>query len=185
MRRPSPAAYDLIREFEGLRLHAYTDAVGVWTIGYGHTANVEPGSVIDSSEADALLRMDVREAEESIADHVPEGVIQSLPQACYDALVSFIFNVGTQAFVRPGGGKTDFIRALLGSDRAEVARQMQRWVKGRVSGDLIVLPGLVRRRGAEAALWGAGLHVGERAQPQAAHRVIAEAATVQPHPPRT
>lgn len=156
-RKASHVALDLIRRSEVLRLKSYLDPVGRWTIGYGHTQGVDRGQVIDEEQAECFLLADVGEAIRTIYVYVPRGIIEALPQACFDALVSFVFNVGGQAFRRPDGRETDFYRAITGHDLVEVARQMQRWVKGRVDGQLRVLPGLVARRGQEAALWGAGL----------------------------
>lgn len=86
----SQAGIDLIKEFEGLRLVAYQDSVGVWTIGYGHTKGVYPGMVI--TEAQALLFLN-----EDIASHaygIFNYITVQLNQNQFDALVSFHFNLG-------------------------------------------------------------------------------------------
>ena len=57
---------NLIKECEGCRLTAYKDAVGVWTIGYGHTTNVRQGDKITQAEADALLVKDIARFESTV-----------------------------------------------------------------------------------------------------------------------
>src|SRR5699024_1814638 len=156
MRVSSSRARELIKRFEGLVLTAYQDAAGIYTIGWGHTRGVKSGEFIDEATAERLLSEDISEVERSIASHLPESAIRRLPDASYDALVSFVFNVGTQAFVRPGGSHTDFYRAVTGKDLTRVCAEMQRWVKATVGGKVVVLPGLVERRGAEAAMFGKG-----------------------------
>lgn len=179
---PGEQAIDLIKSFEGLRLRAYRDAVGVWTIGYGHTKGVHAGMVITQDQALLMLLEDIADVVTTIHEFVPRRIITSWPQACFDALVSFVFNVGRQAFINRNGSSTQFLKSLLGPDIIEVARQMQRWVKGRVDGKLVVLPGLVRRRGAEAALWGAG--VASLATVKPTEQLLDEAAVVAPEPPQ-
>lgn len=182
MRRPSNAARDQVARHEGLRLQAYPDpGTGgePWTIGYGHTRGVRPGMVITQQQALDFLAEDMLEAVETIYRHVPAHIVDALPQACFDALVSFVFNVGDQAFRNPRTGKpTDFYRAVVGPDPIEVARQMQRWVKagGRV------MPGLVRRRGEEASLWGAGLEAARGARTEAVIEELESAAPDAPTP---
>lgn len=183
MRKASEAAYDLIRQFEGLRLKAYPDSAGVWTIGYGHTDGVNVGDTVTEEGAELLLHDDVAEAVATITRYVPASRIDSWPQACFDALVSFVFNLGPQAFVNSRGGYTHFFEVVIGPDLEEVPRQMQRWVKARVNGKLTVLPGLVRRRGAEAALWGAGLE--SMGTMNTAHHALAKGGSVEPVPPQT
>ena len=79
-----------IKRFEGLRLNAYQDAKGVWTIGYGHTAHVKPGDKITRKEAEVLLRQDLA---------VFENYVNSLDvcngnQGRFDALTDFAYNCG-------------------------------------------------------------------------------------------
>lgn len=84
-----------IRQHEGCRLTAYQDVAGIWTIGVGHTGpEVGDGLTVTDAEADNLLRQDVQAAEDCIEQHV----IVPITQGQYDALCSFIFNVGCRAF---------------------------------------------------------------------------------------
>jgi lysozyme len=87
----SPAGLALIKESEGCRLEAYRDAVGVWTIGYGHTgADVHEGLVWSQNQADAAVAEDAAKA----AQAVRELVEASLTQGQFDALGDFVFNLG-------------------------------------------------------------------------------------------
>lgn len=139
----SPAGLKLIQEFEGCRLTTYVDAVGVLTIGYGHTGpDVKSGESIPQSKADELLAKDaarfVRAVNELIA--VP------LNQNQFDALVSFAFNCGEGALQ----DSTLRRRLNAGEDPNTVARQeLPRWNNGG-------MPGLVRRRWAEVELFCSG-----------------------------
>src|SRR5690348_16684215 len=86
---------DLIKGFEGLVLTAYKDAVGVLTIGYGHTSmagapKVTPGMKITKQEAEDILRNDLKKYE----GYVQELVKVNLSENQYGALVSFVYNVG-------------------------------------------------------------------------------------------
>jgi GH24 family phage-related lysozyme (muramidase) len=97
--RVSEEGLALIRHFEGFRGQAYRDAVGVWTIGFGHTAMagppaVTPGLRISREEANAILARDV----EKFAGGVRDAVKVPLSDAQFSALVSFAYNVGLGAF---------------------------------------------------------------------------------------
>lgn len=131
----------LTRSFEGLRLSAYQDSAGVWTIGYGHTGpGVHSGQRITEPEAEVLLRMDLAAA----IDCVRRAVKVPLTQGQFDALVDFCFNTGSGSFLA-----SSLLRLLDAGDVESAAQQFGLWVHagGRV------IPGLVRRRAAEAALF--------------------------------
>lgn len=136
----SPRGISLIKRHEGCRLQAYKCPAGVWTIGIGHTGDVQPGQEIDEEEAEALLQMDVETTYDALADLVDVDLNQNE----FDALVSFVFNVGRDAF------KNSTLLRLLNQDqRYPAAQQFLRWVHaGRE-----VLPGLVRRREEERSLF--------------------------------
>jgi lysozyme len=136
----SARGIQLIKQHEGLRLEAYVCPAGKWTIGYGHTRTAARGLKITEEQADALLRQDIAFAELAVRQM---GV--QLTQGQYDALVSFVFNVGIGAF------RNSTLRQMV-IDRkpdAEVAAQFGRWV---YAGNRR-LPGLVNRRKDEAALY--------------------------------
>jgi lysozyme len=145
----SDAGLELIMRFEGLRLEAYQDSVGIWTIGCGHTGpDVQQGLKISRPRAMQLLRGDVREAEEA----VERLVTKPLNQAQFDALVSFTFNNGGGAL-----GQSTLLRKLNAGDFHGAQGQFGRWVKAksRKTGQFETLLGLVRRRAAEAKMFGA------------------------------
>ena len=108
----------LIRDREGCRLAAYLDSVGVPTIGCGHTAGVVMGATISQQEADAMLAEDLKWSEAA----VNEGVKAPLEQNQFDALVSFVFNVGRGAFLN-----STLLRMLNAGRMDEAASQFDRW----------------------------------------------------------
>ena len=130
----------LIQHFEGCKLEAYLCPAGVWTIGYGHTFGVKEGDVIDQEAAEALLIEDLEEFE----GYVAALCERSLEQCQFDALVSWVFNLG------PGNLKSStLLRRLNAGDLGAVPDEIRRWNKagGRV------LSGLVKRREAEALMF--------------------------------
>ncbi len=133
-------AADIIKRFEGCKLTAYKCPAGVWTIGYGHTSGVKEGMVISEGEAFARLMMDMQEAGGSIEKLVKV----TLNDNQFAALVSFVFNVGAGAF-----RKSTMLTLLNGNAYRGAAEQFGRWTK---AGNQ-VLPGLVKRRAAERALF--------------------------------
>jgi len=134
----------LTEQFEGCRLTAYQDQVGVWTIGYGHTgSDVAPGLTITQAQAQALLLQDVNGA----VDCVNNSVQVKLTQGEFDALVDFVFNVGAGAFKN-----SRMLRALNAGDFAGAASQFVLW--DHAGG--VAVPGLLRRRQAEAVLFSSG-----------------------------
>lgn len=139
----SDAGLSLIKSFEGLRLEAYPDpATGgdPWTIGYGHTGDVEQGQVITEAEADELLRQDVAQFEICV-----NGALQvPVTQSQFDALVSFAFNVGCRNL-----RNSTLLRKLNASDDVGAAAEFARW--NRAAGQ--VMAGLTRRREAERDLF--------------------------------
>jgi len=125
--------FEKLKSFEGCRLQAYQDAAKVWTIGYGHTKGVKKGDNITQVEAEAYLREDVEEVEGQIL-----ALNLNLTQPQFDALVSFVYNVGIGAFKE--STLLRFIRE--GRSENEIKKQFRSWVysNGRT------LPGLVMRR---------------------------------------
>jgi lysozyme len=138
--RTSNMGIRLIKDHEGLRLVAYKDPVGVWTIGWGHTTNVTPGMFINEEIAHGLLLRDVQEAERCINREVKVPISRTM----FDALVSFVFNLGCGAF-----RTSTLLKLLNGGEYIAAADQFPRWVRagGRE------LPGLVRRRALEQGLF--------------------------------
>lgn len=136
----SPKGIALIKEFEGLRLKAYQCPGGVWTIGYGHTAGVKPGMVITKAQAEEYLKADLIAFERYL-----NCLGLALNHNQFDALISFIYNVGTGNF----SSSTLLRKVRANPQDNSIMDEFLRWVysKGRV------LPGLQRRRLAEMKLY--------------------------------
>lgn len=132
---------DIIKEFEGCRLDAYQDSVGVWTIGYGHTKGVSKGLKITQAEAETML---VEELENEYIPAVKGLVKVPLNDNELSALVSFTYNLGAGNLK-----KSTLLRLLNQGDRKGASMQFGSWV--RAGGK--VLNGLVRRREAERNLF--------------------------------
>ncbi|HIF6625663.1 TPA: lysozyme [Serratia marcescens] len=135
----------LIKRFEGLRLQAYQDSVGVWTIGYGWTQpvagrKVGAGMAIDAATAERLLICGVAQFEQG----VERLVTAPITQGQFDALVSFAYNLGLRALEN-----STLLRRLNAGDRQGAADQFGRWVNA----GGVRLDGLVARRAAERALF--------------------------------
>ncbi len=138
--RTSQRGLNMIKSFEGLRLQAYQDSVGVWTIGYGATRGVKAGMSITKEQAERMLLNDVQRFEPEIE----RLVTAKLSQNQWDALICFTYNLGAANL------ESSTLRRLLNDgDYAGAAAQFPRWTKagGRE------LPGLVRRRAAERDLF--------------------------------
>lgn len=147
MAKPVNAATrELVKGFEGLQLRAYRCPAGKLTIGWGHTSGVLEGDSITAEEAEELLEHDLEEA----ATQVDRLVRVPLNDNQRGALAAFIFNIGAIAFM------SSTLRDLLNhGDYDSVPRELRRWTKAThpVNHQKVDLPGLVRRREAEVALW--------------------------------
>jgi lysozyme len=142
---------DLIKSYELCVLHCYDDArptdpvpaggscAGMLTIGWGHTMSAQPGMVITQAEADQLLLQDLTWVEAAVHGYVTVP----LTPAMFDALCSFVFNVGETNFA----GST-LLRVLNDADYHGAVEQWVRWYK--TPGFEL---GLQRRRLAEATLF--------------------------------
>jgi lysozyme len=139
----------LIAQFEGFVDHGYNDAAKHCTIGYGHLlhhgrcSRSELARTISRAAAKALLDRDADRFERA----VNRLVRVALGQGQFDALVSFAFNVGEGALAA-----STLLKKVNLSDFEGAAAEFDRWT--RAAGQ--VLPGLVRRRNAEEALFRAG-----------------------------
>lgn len=142
----SPKGRDLIAEFEGLRLAAYLCPAGVWTIGYGHTRGVKPGDTLDSA-THAKILLDEDLAEWAADVELALGGANTT-QHEFDAMTSLAFNVGV-----PGFKGSTVLRLHKAGDHQGAARAFGLWNKATVNGKLVEMPGLTRRRAAEAALY--------------------------------
>jgi lysozyme len=140
MMKLSKVGADLIKKYEGCRLTAYLCPANVWTIGWGHTGNVKKGQKISQAEADALFDKDIKR----YVDGVNEIVKVEVNQNQFDALVSFAYNCGVDALK-----KSTLAKFVNAKQFSKAAAEFDRWNKGNGK----VLPGLVRRRDEEQALF--------------------------------
>lgn len=130
--------------FEGKRNVGYYDAVGIPTSCVGHTGpDVVVGRFYSDAVCEDLLRKDTSEAQRAVNKVVTVKVTQEQ----YDALVSFTFNVGGGALA----GSTLLKKANAG-DCLGAYNEFHRWNRARG----VVLPGLTKRRAAEAEMWRSG-----------------------------
>lgn len=167
LRQINARGLNIIKKWEGVKdgnpatvnLDPYLDDVGVWTIAWGHAILDEKGRMVRGAEnkakayalypdgltfnqADALLIADSLEASKDVGAVVPATVTDNQ----FSALVSFEYNTGALA------GST-LLKLLKAGDSFGAADQFGKWVKGRVNGQLVTLPGLVSRRADERALF--------------------------------
>lgn len=138
-RKIGQAGLALIKQFEGCRLAAYQCSAGVWTIGYGHTAGVHKGMKITQAQAEEYLKHDVEKFEKYVNNPSYVPFTDKLNQNQFDALVSFAFNLG-QGNVK---------KLCTGRVMNQIPSAMQQYCKAAGK----TLPGLQRRRKAEAALY--------------------------------
>lgn len=110
---------DIIKKSEGLKLRAYKDTGGVWTIGYGHTRGVKPSDVCTRQQAERWLASDVGDAEDDIRNLVRVDLNDNQ----FSALVSFVFNIGGDQF-----RKSTLLKNLNAGDYDLAADEFLRWV---------------------------------------------------------
>lgn len=132
----SKSGLAITEQFEGVRLTAYQDIRGVWTIGYGHTQGVYAGMTCTQLQAEQWLLADIQWA----CNVVLDSVAIALTQGEFDALVDFVFNEGSGHFAT-----STLLRDLNAHDLATAAAQFEAWD---VAGGKTVA-GLLRRRIAE------------------------------------
>ena len=138
--KTSDKGIDLIKKHEGFRAKAYMCPAGKWTIGYGHTLNVKSTDVISLDEAEYFLKKDVEFAENEVNRHN-----LNINQNQFDALVSFVFNLGVGNFTR-----STLLRKIKSNPNDPTIREeFEKWIYA----DGKVLNGLVRRRKEEADLY--------------------------------
>jgi len=135
--KTSDRMIEMIAGWEGFRGEAYVCPAGVLTIGYGHTKGVKRGDRVTRERALELLREDL-----TVAERAVNGLAAALRQEQFDALVSFVFNVGTEAF----RGSTLRRKVLEDPDDMGIEREFMRWTKA----GGVRLEGLARRRRKEA-----------------------------------
>ncbi len=137
-----------MKHFEGCYLKAYRCPAGVWTIGFGHTGlqhkdgTVYDGRMISQAQAEELFRYDMHQFEERVTSLLPGQIMADCRWA---AVISFDFNTG--AFHR-----STLRKKITAGDYEGAANEFLKWTRG----GGWVLPGLVRRRKAERAMFVGG-----------------------------
>ncbi len=138
-------ATEIIKQFEGLRLKAYRDSAGTWTIGYGHTGpGVLEGIFITEEQANRFLERDIAWA----TDTVRRAVHVSLTEEQRAALVSLTFNIGSGGFLT-----STVLRRVNASDYEGAADAILMWNKITRNGVKERDQGLVNRRERERMLF--------------------------------
>ena len=142
--KTSANGVNMICGFEDLRLKAYDDGVGVWTIGYGTTmingTKVKKGDTCTEAQAKAYMAHDLKKFESVVNN----AVTVPLNQNQFDALVSLAYNIGTGAF-----SKSTLVKKLNANDICGAADQFDVWVNA--GGKR--MQGLVNRRVKEKSLF--------------------------------
>lgn len=134
----------LIQDFEGFRAEPAQLPDGNWVVGFSHVRVGEAGGVVSETEAADLLALDVAPIERALNKLVTSDVNQNQ----FDALTSFAFSIGLEAFEQSA-----VLRRVNSSDLVQAACAMDAWRKSDVSGELEIMDALVRRRAAEKALF--------------------------------
>ncbi|ELW85679.1 MULTISPECIES: lysozyme [Acinetobacter] len=141
----SENGYAIIRDAEGFRSNAYLDTGGVWTIGFGtikypNGKSVKKGDTCTKSEAEQWLKNDCVWVDACL----DKNVKVNLNQNQFDALASFVYNIGETAFV-----KSTMLTLINQNTLTSAASQFDRWVFD--NGKRI--QGLVNRRAKEKSLF--------------------------------
>lgn len=141
----SQKGVDFIKSHEALRLKAYQDSKGVWTIGWGHTKNVHPGDVITREQAEQFIRDDFAWVERTLNVDLVTGRDKPLvTQNEFDALCSLVFNIGSDAYL-----DSTVRRKIKQGDKMAAARAFKMWVYSEHK----FIQGLANRRADEVRLF--------------------------------
>lgn len=135
---------EIIKHFEGLKLVAYLCPVGVPTIGWGHTKDVQLGDRCTPEQAETWLEEDYSEALDAVLRNVKTNLTENQKQA----LTSWVFNLGEGRLK-----SSTLLKKLNLNDMEGASKEILKWNKGRVNGQLIIMPGLDRRRILERQLF--------------------------------
>ena len=141
----SQKGVDFIKSHEALRLKAYQDSKGKWTIGWGHTKGVKPGDVITREQAEQFIRDDFAWVERTLNAALVTGRDKPLvTQNEFDALCSLVFNIGSDAYL-----ESTVRRKIKQGDKMAAARAFKMWVYS----DHKFIQGLANRRADEVRLF--------------------------------
>lgn len=134
-----------IKQNEGFKANVYLDSAGYKTIGYGHKLTLlENYKTITEQTAAQLLARDVTTAEDAINSLVKVNI----KQAQFDALCSFVYNVGAGAFSR-----STMLKMINTGDFSGAASQFASWSKITINGQKVTSSGILSRRQREAQLF--------------------------------
>lgn len=138
---------ELIKHYEGCYIKAYYCPASVLTIGYGHTGkDVKLNQIISNLEAEHLLYLDLAKIEKQLNNY---SFAKNLKQHQFDALISFIFNLGIGNF----NTSTLLKKIELKASMFEIENEFNKWVYA----NKVKLNGLVKRRKSEAKLYCTGI----------------------------
>jgi lysozyme len=140
---------ELIKSFEGFRATPYRCSAGYLTIGYGSRLDFIPPEFkrvgkITEAQALVLLTMHLKDIEDQVNDLLDTPLTQNQ----FDAIISFVYNLGVSAFAR-----STLLKCINKRQLETAASEFLKWNKERVNGVLKISPGLDRRRKAEARLF--------------------------------
>ncbi len=133
----------IIKTAETLQVKAYLCPAGVPTIGYGHTDDVKMGDVITAHQAEAILEVDLDRFEKAVSKLAPKA-----NGSQFSAMVSLAFNIGIKAF-----STSTLLKEFLAGRPRSASAEFMKWTRAKVNGVSVELPGLVKRRAAEMALF--------------------------------
>jgi lysozyme len=140
--KTSQKGIELIKEFEGFKPEAYICPAGVLTIGYGHTKGVKAGQSITERQAEQFLKEDLADAENVVMKYAGKSAIN---QNRFDALVSFVFNLGERNFKI-----STLLKIVRKTPESPCIRaEFEKWIYSNGN----AMNGLLRRRKAEAELY--------------------------------
>lgn len=135
---------------EGLRQVAYRDPPGILTVCYGETRDIDPDKIYSTEECKAMLNESMREAVATVERCAP-----GLPVHTLAAFADAVYNLGPRIVCDTA---TSTAARLLKAGRiGEACMQLPRWNKAQIMGQMVVLPGLTKRRNAEMILCMKGL----------------------------
>lgn len=140
----SRKGFDLIQSFEGFRAKAAKLKDGGFTVGFGHKTTARDGMVVNREQAEELLRWDIA----PIEDAIRQNVFAPMNQNQFDALASFVFNIGIEEFKA-----SEVLKHLNQGEFISAAIELGAWRRAHINGQQIVVDALVRRRTQEAALF--------------------------------
>lgn len=142
--------YNLIKGFEGLKLKAYKDSVGIWTIGYGNItykdgSKVKQGDSISQDEANDLFNYYADKFAAKVASLIKKPINQNQ----FNAVVSLAYNIGVGAF-----GTSSVLRKMnINPNDPTIKESFEAWNKGTIGGKKVIIQGLVNRRKKESELY--------------------------------